>query len=189
MRHHVDGRKLGMKSSHKKAVFANMAASLILHDRIETTLPKAKELRRIADRLVTLGKSQSLHARRRAVAITRNKGAVHKLFDELAKRFEKRNGGYTRILKLGWRHGDAAPMAAIEYLNPERKAGKEEGKELANKEGHARKEKTGHEEKTEPRARKPRSEKKAAAKAGKPLNAKKPAKRSSPAHRATSKGE
>lgn len=186
MRHHVDGRKLGMKSSHKKAMFANMSASLILHDRIETTLPKAKELRRIADRLVTLGKSQLLSARRRAIAITRNKTAVHKLFNELAKRFESRNGGYTRILKLGWRHGDAAPMAAIEYLNAERKAEKEEGKERTKKEAQAIKETAGHAKKAGQRAH---AEKRAAPKAKKFLSAKKPAKRSSPAHRASSKGE
>lgn len=186
MRHHVDGRKLGMKSSHKKAMFANMSASLILHDRIETTLPKAKELRRIADRLVTLGKSQLLSARRRAVAITRNKAAVHKLFDELAKRFAARNGGYTRILKLGWRHGDAAPMAAIEYLDAEHKTKSHEGKEHAKIASHAKKEKVAHEGKT---AQKAHVEKRVASKAKKVSSAKKPAKRSSPTHRVSSKGE
>lgn len=116
MRHRVDGRKLGRTSAHRKALWANMTSSLIMHEKIETTLPKAKELRRVADRLVTLGKQKSLHARRRAIAITRNPDAVHKLFDVLASRFATRNGGYTRIYKLGNRHGDNAPMCLIEYL-------------------------------------------------------------------------
>jgi len=100
-------------------MFANMVSSLILHDRIETTLPKAKELRRVADRLVTLGKRKTLHARRHAVAMIKNKKAVSKVFGELAERFAERNGGYTRIYKLGFRHGDSAPMAVIEYLPAE----------------------------------------------------------------------
>lgn len=116
MRHHVDKRKLGMKTPHRRAVLANLASSLIMHERIETTLPRAKELRRIADRLITLGKRQTLDARRRAVSMIRNKDAVAQLFSELCKRFEGRNGGYTRIMKLGFRHGDNAPMAIIEYL-------------------------------------------------------------------------
>ena len=105
-----------MKTPHRRAVLANLASSLIMHERIETTLPRAKELRRIADRLVTLGKRQTLDARRRAVSMIRNKDAVAQLFGELCKRFEGRNGGYTRIMKLGFRHGDNAPMAIIEYL-------------------------------------------------------------------------
>lgn len=116
MRHHVDGRKLGRTSAHRKAMFSNMLTSLVLCDRIETTLPKAKELRRLADRLVTLGKQKTLHARRRAAAIIRDRHAVSKIFSELATRFEARNGGYTRIYRLGNRHGDSAPMAIIEYL-------------------------------------------------------------------------
>jgi large subunit ribosomal protein L17 len=116
MRHHVDGRKLNMTSSHRKAMFANMASSLVIHDRIETTLPKAKELRRIADRLVTLGKRNTVHARRQAFALIKDRQAVVKIFGDLAGRFADRNGGYTRIYKLGCRHGDRAPMAIIEYL-------------------------------------------------------------------------
>ncbi|MFH0800302.1 MAG: 50S ribosomal protein L17 [Pseudomonadota bacterium] len=141
MRHHVDGKKLGRTSAHRKAMFANMATSLILNDRIETTLPKARELRRVADRLVTLGKRKTLHAQRRAVAIIHNKKAVHKLFAELAKRFADRNGGYTRILKLGWRHGDSAPMAAIEYIDGERKHAHAEGGEHSEAKKKARVEK------------------------------------------------
>ena len=117
MRHLVDGRKLGRTSAHRKALFANMCTSLIKWNKIETTLPKAKELRSYADRLVTMAKDGSLHARRRAIALIKDKPVVHKLFDELAKRFAARNGGYTRILKLGHRHGDAAPMAIIEYID------------------------------------------------------------------------
>ncbi len=119
MRHHVDKRKLGRTSAHRKAMFANMASSLLKYNRIETTLPKAKELRRIADRLVTLGKKQSVEARRRVIAIIRDKDAAKKLFDDVAPRFSARNGGYTRIYKLGERHGDCAPMAVIEYLPQE----------------------------------------------------------------------
>jgi len=122
MKHRVSGRKLNRTSAHRKAMFANMMASLVMHDRIETTLPKAKELKPLADRLVTLGKQQTLHARRRAVAIVRDKTAVKKVFDELAPRFEKRPGGYTRIYKLGCRHGDSAQMAMIEYLPAENDA-------------------------------------------------------------------
>lgn len=116
MRHRKSGRKLGMKSAHRKAMFANMVSSLIMHDRIETTLPKAKELRCVADKLVTLSKEGTLHARRRALALIRDKAAVEKAFSTLPERFSTRQGGYTRIYRLGFRHGDAAPMALIEYL-------------------------------------------------------------------------
>ena len=116
MRHHVAERKLGMKTAHRKAVLANLASSLVLHDKIETTLPKAKELKPIADRIVTLCKRGSVHAMRRARMILRNRIAVQKAFKELPERFAERFGGYTRILKLGYRHGDSAPMAVIEYL-------------------------------------------------------------------------
>lgn len=132
MRHHVAHRKLNKKTPHRKAMFANMASSLIIHDRIETTLPKAKELKRIADKLVTLGKRKTLHARRQALSIIRNKKAVGRLFEEIAARFETRNGGYTRVYKLGNRHGDQAPMAIIEYLSkdgiPQEQAAKPKAK-------------------------------------------------------------
>ena len=116
MKHNVDHRKLGRKSQHRLSMLANMASSLILKDRIETTLPKAKELRRIADRIVTLSKTGTLHARRNALSILRDQTAVHHAFETFAKRFDGRNGGYTRIYRLGHRHGDSAPMAIIEYL-------------------------------------------------------------------------
>lgn len=134
MRHQVAHRKLGVKSAHRKAMLANLASSLLLKGRIFTTMARAKELRPIADRMVTLGKAGTLHARRRAVSILRNKDAVKVAFDDLAKRFASRNGGYTRIMKLGWRHGDAAPMAAIEYLESERATTGEHKKEHKEKE-------------------------------------------------------
>ncbi len=133
MRHRVDKRKLNRTTAHRKAMFANMASSLVLHDRIETTLPKAKELRRIADRLVTLGKRKTLHARRKAISMIKDKKAVSRLFDEIAGRFDGRNGGYTRIYKLGYRHGDDAPMAVIEYLQKEEKGSEKVEKKTAKK--------------------------------------------------------
>ena len=116
MKHRVAGRKLGRTSSHRKAMLANITASLIKNDTITTTLPKAKELRAYADRLVTLAKDGSLHARRLAIALIKDQEAVAKAFNTFGKRFANRNGGYTRIYKIGHRHGDAAPVAIIEYL-------------------------------------------------------------------------
>lgn len=117
MRHGKTGRKLNRESSHRKAMFANMAASLIVHEQIVTTLPKAKELKPIVDRLVTLGKRGDLHARRLAVARIRDEEAVNKLFATLAPRYDSRPGGYTRVLKAGFRYGDSAPMAVIELVD------------------------------------------------------------------------
>ncbi len=119
MRHLVDARKLGRTSSHRLAMFRNMLSALILRDRIETTLPKAKELRGLADRMVTLAKDGSLAARRRALRWVQDEVAIQKLFGVLSDRFKARNGGYTRIMRLGQRHGDNAPMAIIEYLSAE----------------------------------------------------------------------
>ncbi len=123
MRHGKSGRKLNRTASHRKAMFANMAASLIKHEQIVTTLPKAKELRRVAERLVTLGKKGGLARRRQAFATLRNDALVAKLFDELAERYKERSGGYTRVLKAGFRHGDMAPVAVIELVdrNPDAK--------------------------------------------------------------------
>lgn len=125
MRHLVDSRKLGRKTGHRLALFRNMLSSLILCDRIETTLPKAKELRRWADWMVTLGKEGSLSARRQALRWVQDDKAIQKLFTGLADRFKARNGGYTRIMRLGNRHGDNAPMAIIEYLSAELSPSKE----------------------------------------------------------------
>ena len=117
MRHGNSGRKLNRTSSHRKAMFANMAASLIEHEQIVTTLPKAKEIRRIVEKLVTLGKRGDLHARRQAISQIRDNEAVRKLFDAIATRYATRNGGYIRIMKAGFRTGDNAPMAVVEFVD------------------------------------------------------------------------
>lgn len=116
MRHLKSGRKLNRTSAHRKALMRNLVTSLIERGRIRTTDAKAKELRQIADRLVTLGKRASLHARRQAAAFVRTRAAVRKLFDEIAPRFANRSGGYTRVIKLGRRVGDAAPISLIEFV-------------------------------------------------------------------------
>ena len=117
MRHQKSGRKLNRTSSHRQAMFRNMAASLIRHEEIRTTLPKAKELRRVAEPLITMARSPSLARRRRAFARLRDSAAVAKLFDELGPRFQNRPGGYTRILKCGFRTGDHAPMALVQLVD------------------------------------------------------------------------
>jgi large subunit ribosomal protein L17 len=117
MRHLKSGRQLNRNSSHRQAMFRNMATSLIEHEVIKTTLPKAKELRRIAEPLITLAKDDSVANRRLAFSRTRDKAAVGKLFNELGPRYQARPGGYTRILKCGFRTGDAAPMAFIELVD------------------------------------------------------------------------
>ncbi len=117
MRHRKGPRKLNRTSTHRKAMFANMAAALIKHEQITTTLPKAKELRRIVDRLVTLGKRGDLHARRQALSTVRDLDLVEKLFSTLAERYADRPGGYTRVLKAGFRYGDSAPIAVIELVD------------------------------------------------------------------------
>ncbi len=117
MRHRKSGRKLGRTSSHRKALFANMAAALLKHEQIRTTLPKAKELRPVVDKLITLGKRGDLHARRQALSVLRDDKLTAKLFDGLAARYRNRNGGYTRVLKAGYRHGDMAAMAVIELVD------------------------------------------------------------------------
>ena len=116
MRHGVAGRKLNRTASHRKAMFANMAASLIEHEQIVTTLPKAKEIRPIVEKLVTLGKRGDLHARRQAISQIRDVAVVAKLFDAIAIRYATRNGGYLRIMKAGYRHGDNAAMAVVEFV-------------------------------------------------------------------------
>ena len=119
MRHRKSGRHLNRTSAHRKAMFSNMAASLIEHEVIKTTVPKAKELRRVAEPLITLAKHDTVANRRLAFARLRNKAAVGKLFTELGPRYEERPGGYTRILKAGHRNGDAAPVAFIELVGRE----------------------------------------------------------------------
>lgn len=117
MRHGVAGRKLGVTTSHRFAMFRNMAHALIKHEQITTTLPKAKELRPVAEKLITLGKRGGLHARRQAYAQLRDDVIVAKLFDTLADRYKGRAGGYCRVLKAGIRYGDAADMAVIELVD------------------------------------------------------------------------
>jgi large subunit ribosomal protein L17 len=117
MRHGNANRKLNRTASHRKAMFANMSAALIKHEQIITTLPKAKELRPIVEKLITLGKRGDLHARRQAIAQMRDETQVKKLFDVLGPRYKERNGGYIRILKAGFRFGDNAPQAVIEFVD------------------------------------------------------------------------
>ncbi len=117
MRHGMHGRKLGRTSSHRKALFMNMAHALIKHEQIKTTLPKAKELRPVVEKLITLGKKGGLANRRRAHAVLRDDAIVTKLFDVIAERYKDRSGGYARVLKAGFRYGDAAPMAIIELVD------------------------------------------------------------------------
>jgi len=117
MRHRQSGRKLNRDSSHRKAMFSNMAASLMRHEVITTTLPKAKELRRVAEPLITMAKSDSVHKRRLAFARLRDREVVTKLFNELGPRYQNRPGGYLRILKTGFRTGDKAPMALVELVD------------------------------------------------------------------------
>ncbi len=117
MRHGLSGRKLNRTTSHRRAMFANMAASLIAHEQIKTTLPKAKELRPIVEKLITLGKRGNLHARRQALSTLRDTKVVDKLFTAIADRYAKRSGGYTRVMRAGFRYGDSAPMAYIELVD------------------------------------------------------------------------
>ena len=117
MRHGMSGRKLNRTSSHRKAMFANMAAALIKHEQITTTLPKAKELRPFVEKLVTLAKRGDLHARRIAISRVRDVDQVGKLFSALGPRYQGRSGGYIRVLKAGYRYGDNAPMAVIEFVD------------------------------------------------------------------------
>ncbi len=117
MRHRKSGRKLGRNSSHRTAMFRNMATSLVQHETIKTTLPKAKELRRVVEPLITLAKQDGVSRRRVAFARLRDNAAVGKLFNELGPRFKNRPGGYLRILKIGFRAGDAAPMALVQLLD------------------------------------------------------------------------
>lgn len=117
MRHRKAGRRLNRSGSHRKAMLSNMAVSLLVHEQIKTTLPKAKELRRVVDRMVSLGKRGTLHTRRQALAYLRDDAAIAKLFGDLSERYKDRPGGYTRVLKAGFRQGDSAPMAVIELVD------------------------------------------------------------------------
>jgi len=179
MRHQVHKKRLGRHSSHRRAMFRNMVTSLIEEGRITTTVTKAKQLRRIAEKMVTLAKRGTLHARRQALGFVRSPGAVAKLFSELGPRFSGRSGGYTRVLKLGYRRGDGADMALIEYLGFEPKqAKKPEAKADKKAKAKAAAEKKQGKADTKPEAkasskRKPAAKKKPEAPAQKPKNQKK----------------
>jgi len=134
MRHGNAHRKLSRTPEHRKAMFANMAAALIKHEQIVTTLPKAKELRPVVEKLITLGKRGDLHARRQAIAQIRDIAMVKKLFDVLGPRYKERHGGYTRVLKAGFRYGDNAPVAVIEFVDRDESAkGLDSGPVLAKR--------------------------------------------------------
>src|SRR3990172_8737758 len=127
MRHRIAGRKLGRPTAHRSAMFANMTTSLLRHEQINTTKPKAKDLRKFAEKMITLGKRGTLHARRQAFAFLRDDEVVSKLFDSLAARYKDRRGGYTRVIAAGFRYGDSAPMAMIELVDRDAEAkGKED---------------------------------------------------------------
>lgn len=136
MRHRKQGRKLNRTQSHRKAMFKNMAVALLTHEQIVTTLPKAKELRSVVDKLITLGKRGDLHARRQAASQLQDKDAVAKLFATLGERYKERPGGYTRVLKAGFRYGDNAPMAVIELVDRDEDAkGKADRERMEAEEG------------------------------------------------------
>ena len=122
MKHNIKNKKLNRTSSHRKAMFMNMSNSLIKHEQITTTLPKAKELKRFVEKIVTLGKKGDLLSRRKAIALLQDQKTAKKTFDVLAQRYKERQGGYTRIIKLGNRFGDNAPMAVIEFIDRDEKA-------------------------------------------------------------------
>src|SRR4030043_1415623 len=163
MRHHVAGRKLSRHSQHRKWMFRNMLVSLLQHERIQTTLAKGKELRSWADKIITLGKKGNLRARRQAFALLRDKGIVKKLFDEIAPRLKDREGGYTRIYKMGWRQGDGAPLSLVELVSyspveEKKKSTVEKAKEVLRKVRPKKKEK-GEEKVKEKKVKKEGKEK------------------------------
>jgi large subunit ribosomal protein L17 len=171
MRHHKSGRKLNRTSSHRSAMFRNMAVSLFRHEQIRTTLPKAKELRRVAEPLITMGKNPSLANRRLAFSRLRDREIVGKLFDDIGVRFKDRPGGYLRVLKVGYRTGDAAPMAIVQLV--ERKSAVAESAEKPAKKKTTAKKATP--KKTEAPAKEEKKEAKAAEKSAKKKTAKKAA--------------
>jgi len=164
MRHRVAGRKFSRHTQHRELMFRNMLVSLLEHERIKTTLAKGKELRSWADKIITLGKRGTLHARRRAFALLRDKGIVKKLFDEIAPKFKERAGGYTRVYKLGWRQGDAAPLSLVElvsFAHPEekKKSTITKAKEVLGKVTPKKKEKVEKKEKVKEKAKEKPKEK------------------------------
>lgn len=172
MYHGKAGRKLGRTSSHKEAMFRNMVTSVIKHERIRTTDAKAKELRKLAEKMITLGKRGDLHARRQALAVLRDKSLISKLFGELTERYRNRQGGYTRIIKTGYRFGDNAPVSILEFIPDEKKKEKATPKTKAKAKTKDKAE-TAVETKTEP---KPKIKAKTKTKETKTEKAKEPAK-------------
>jgi len=182
MRHHKSGRKLNRTSSHRSAMFRNMAVSLFRHEQIRTTLPKAKELRRVAEPLITMGKNPSLANRRLAFSRLRDREIVGKLFDDIGIRFKDRPGGYLRVLKTGYRTGDSAPMAIVQLV--ERKSVLAEAAEKPAKKSAAKK---ATPKKSEAKADTEKKEAKAAEKTAKKKTAKKAAKKKTAKKAATKK--
>ena len=163
MRHRVAGRKLSRHTKHRELMFRNMLVSLLQHERIRTTLAKGKELRIWADKIITLAKKDTLHARRQAFARLRNETIVKKLFDEIAPKMKGREGGYTRIYKIGWRQGDGAPLSLVELVSyssveEKKKSTVEKAKEVLRKVRPKKKEK-GEEKVKEKKAKKEEKEK------------------------------
>lgn len=164
MRHRVAGRKLSRHTQHRELMFRNMLVSLLQHERIKTTLAKGKELRSWADKIITLGKKGTVHARRQAFNRLRDKGIVKKLFDVIAPKFKDRQGGYTRVYKLGWRQGDGAPLSLVElvtYAPPEekKKSTITKAKEVLEKVTPKKKEKIEKKEKVKEKAKEKPKEK------------------------------
>ena len=122
MRHRISGRKLNRSSAHRKALFKNLAAALIKHEQITTTLPKAKDLRPLVEKMITIGKKGTLHAKRQLISRLPKKADFNKVVNELSERYKERKGGYTRIIKKGYRYGDSAPMAIIEFVDRNKQA-------------------------------------------------------------------
>src|SRR4030067_1658447 len=165
MRHRVAVRKLSRHTQHRELMFRNMVVSLLQYERIKWTLAKGKELRSWADKIITLGKKGTLHARRQAFALLRNEGIVKKLFDEIAPKFKDREGGYTRVYKLGWRQGDGAPLSLVElvtYAPPEekKKSTLKKAKEVLEKVTPKKKEKVEKEAKEKEKGKEKVKEKK-----------------------------
>ena len=163
MRHRVAGRKLGRHTKHRELMFRNMLVSLLHHERIRTTLAKGKELRTWADKIITLAKKDTLHVRRQAFARLRNETIVKKLFDEIAPKMKGREGGYTRIYKMGWRQGDGAPLSLVELVSyspveEKKKSTVEKAKEVLRKVRPKKKEK-GEEKVKEKKVKKEEKEK------------------------------
>jgi len=165
MRHRVAGRKLSRHTQHRKLMFRNMLVSFLRHERIKTTLAKGKELRGWADKIISLGKKGTLHAKRQAFAILRDQGIVKKLFEQIVPRFKDREGGYTRIYKMGWRQGDGAPLSLIELTTspsaePKKKSPVKKAKEVLEKVAPKRKPKEEKKEKEKGKEKKEKRVKK-----------------------------